>query len=152
MVIGGPLPYGPILMPTEGTELGLAWAKGGMNHIGMSLKEFGKGAAQSRKGIASRGEGDYAAIFMTAVQIPANLWRNIARYSGAHVYSESNDVLMADKSVVAIHSLRPGKRTIKLPEKSRVKDLVTGKVVSRGTREIKFKLDAPETKVYLLER
>ena len=152
MVVGGPLPYGPVLLPTDGTELGLAWAKGGMNHFGMSLKEFGKGAAQNKKGIASRSEGDYAAIFMTAVQIPADLWRNIARYAGAHVYSESNDVLLADKSIVALHSLKSGKKTIKLPEMSRVKDLVTGKDISKEVREINFILNAPETKVFLLEK
>ena len=151
MVLGGPLAYGPVLLPTDGTELGLAWTKGGMNHIGMSLKEFGKGAAHSKKGITSRSEGDYAAVFMTTVQIPADLWRNIARYAGAHVYSEEGDILLADRSVVALHSLRSGTKTIKLPEKSRVRNLVTGKLVSRGTTEIKFKLEAPETCVFLLE-
>ena len=34
------------------------------------------------------------------------LLRNLARYAGAHVYCETNDVLMADSSVVAIHSLK----------------------------------------------
>jgi hypothetical protein len=151
MVIGGPLPYGPVLMPTDGTELGLAWAKGGFNHIGMSIKEFGKGAAKSRDGIASRGEGDYAAIFLTAVQIQANLWRSIARYGGAHVYSESNDVIMADNCIVALHSLKSGKKTISLPEKSRVVELNTDKVVSKGTREFTFTMNAPETRVFLVE-
>ncbi|MBT4485878.1 MAG: hypothetical protein HOC71_19585, partial [Candidatus Latescibacteria bacterium] len=151
MVIGGPLPYGPILIPTDGTELGIAWAKGGMNHIGMSLKEFGKGAARSRKGIASRGKGDYSAIFMTAVQIPAYLWRNIARYAGAHVYCESNDILMADNCIVALHSLKSGQKTVLLPEKSRVYDLTKNRLVSRGTRVIKFTIEAPETRVFHLE-
>ena len=151
MVIGGPLAYGPILIPIDGTKLGRAWTKGGLNHTGMSLKEFGKGAALSPKGISLRGDGDYASIFMTAVQIPADLWRNIARYAGAHVYSEAGDILLADRNVVALHSLRSGPKTIKLPEKSRVRDLVTGKIISRGTTEIKFKLDAPETCVFLLE-
>lgn len=150
MVIGGPLPYGPVIMPTDGTELGFGWAKGGMNHIGMSIKEFGKGAARSKDGIALRGKGDYAAIFMTAVQIPANLWRNIARYAGAHVYCESNDILMADNCIVALHSFKSGKKTISLPEKSRVVELNTEKVVSRGTREITFTMKAPDTRVFFI--
>lgn len=152
MVIGGPLPYGPVLMPKDGTELGLAWAKGGMNHIGMSIKEFGKGAAQSTEGIASRGMGDYAAIFMTAVQIPANLWRNIARYAGAHVYCESNDILMADNYIVALHSLKSGTKTIALPEELGVLELNTEKVISSGTREFTFTMQAPDTRVFLIEQ
>ncbi|MDA0337193.1 MAG: hypothetical protein O2782_18680 [bacterium] len=151
MVIGGPLPYGPVLIPADGVELGLAWAKGGMNLIGMSYKEFGKGAAGDRSGITARGRGDYGALFLTAVQIPADLWRNIARYAGAHVYCESNDILLADNSVVALHSLKPEKKTIFLPGESRVKDLVTGKLISKGTRRITFNHEAPDTHVFLLE-
>ena len=149
-VIGGPLPYGPILIPSDGTELGLAWAKGGMNLIGMSFKQFGKGAAGSQSGIVSRSIGDYGAVFLTAVQIPADLWRNIARYAGAHVYCESNDILLADKTVVALHSLKTEKKTILLPEKCKVKNLATGKVVSRGTRKITFNHEMPDTQVFLL--
>ena len=71
MVMGGPLPYGPVLLPKDGLELGRIWVKGGTNHRGMSLKEFGKGAAGSYKGSEALGAGDYAAVFMAAVQIPA---------------------------------------------------------------------------------
>ena len=152
MVIGGPLPYGPVLMPKNCTELGLAWAKGGNNFIGLGLKEFGKGAAQSPAGIAARGEGDYVAIFTTAVNLPANLWRNVARYAGAHVWSESNDVFMADNCVVALHSLKSERKHIVLPGKYKVTDVITGKVFSKGTNEITFDLKGPETRVFLLEK
>lgn len=150
-VIGGPLAYGPVIMPTDGTELGLAWAKGGDNHIGLSIKEFGKGAAGHARGGEILAEGDYAGIFTTAVPLPANLWRAVARYAGAHVYSESNDVLLADSSVVALHSLKSGKKSISLPGKYRVRDLVSGKEYARAAGEIVFDLEAPETRVFLLQ-
>lgn len=151
-VIGGPLPYGPVIMPTDGIELGLAWAKGGNNHIGMAFKEFGKGAAGAYKGNEPLGEGDYAAIFTTAVPLPANLWRNLARYAGAHVYCETNDILLADNCVVALHSLQSGAKRIALPGKFNIRDLITGEMYSRGTGEITFDLKAPETRVFLLEK
>jgi hypothetical protein len=150
-IIGGPLPYGPVIMPTDGTELGLAWAKGGNNHKGLAIKEFGKGAAGKAGGRETLGEGDYAAIFTTAVPLPANLWRNIARYAGAHVYTEANDVFLADNRVVALHSLKSGKKRIVLPGKHRVTDLVSGKPYSNGASEIVFDLMAPETRVFLVE-
>ncbi len=152
MVIGGPLPYGPVLMPKNCTELGLAWAKGGNNHIGLGLKEFGRGAALSPAGIVQRGEGDYAAVFATAMNLPADLWRNLARYAGAHVYSESNDVLLADNRVVALHSLKTERKRIALPGKFAVKDLITGKPFSKGASEIVFDLTGPDTRVFLLEK
>ncbi len=149
-VIGGPLSYGPVLLPTDGAALGIAWVKGGFNHTGLAVKESGKGALGNGKP-GPRGEGDYAAVFTTAVNLPANLWRNLARYAGAHVYSESNDVLVADRSIVALHSIAPGKKRISLPGEFRVRDVVSGEEYARSAHEIVFDLEAPETRVFLLQ-
>jgi hypothetical protein len=150
-ILGGPLAYGPVLIPGDGTELGIAWAKGGFNHKGMAVKEFGKGAAQSREGIALRGAGDYAAIFSTVVNLPAQFWRNAARWAGSHVWSETDDILLADSCIAALHSIKPERKRIVLPGKYTVTDLSTGKLFSRRTSEILFDLRAPETRVFLIE-
>ena len=150
-IYGGSLSYGPILLPEDGIELGMAWVPWGMPRIGLALKEFGKGASNGRN-IKNFGEGDYASVFTIAVQLPAGLWRNIARYAGAHVYCESNDILMADKSIVGLHSVKTGQKKITLPGKYRVTDIITGKVYSKKTRKINFDLKAPETRVFLLEK
>jgi len=94
--------------------------------------------------------GDYASVFTTAVPLPADLWRGIARFAGAHVYCETNDILMADSSVVGLHSVQTGEKRIELPGEFRVTDLITGKVIARRTREIAFRLDEPGTRVLLL--
>lgn len=151
MILGGPLPYGPVLIPEDGRELGMLWTKSGKPFTGISLKEFGKGAAKSTQGIQTFGEGDYASIFMTTVPLPASMWRNIARYAGAHVYSESGDVLLADKSIVGQHSLQVGKKRIALPGAFRVRDVVSGQLYSSSTDEIIYESDPPETRVFLLE-
>ncbi|MFC1574399.1 hypothetical protein ACFL30_04370, partial [Candidatus Latescibacterota bacterium] len=75
----------------------------------------------------------------------------LARYAGAHIWCEANEILLADKSVVAMHSLKSGSKTILLPGKRRVRDLVSGKTLSRGTRKISFDMKAPQTRVFLLE-
>ena len=152
MVLGGPLSYGPVIMPLDGLELGIAWAKGGFNHIGLAAKEFGKGAAGSPTGIAARGAGDYAAVFSTVANLPPDFWRNVARWAGAHVYSETDDVLLADRSVVALHSIKSERKRIALPGEYRVRDVVSGKEYAKRTREIVFDLVAPETRVFLIEK
>ena len=40
-VIGGPLAYGPMLFPKDGTSLGLAWTKQGKNYSGLAVKQLG---------------------------------------------------------------------------------------------------------------
>ena len=149
-IIGSPLAYGPVIVPNDGTQLGLAWTKGGYTQSGMAIKEYGKGAkGNGRSGI--RGDGDYASVFTIAAPLNANLWRNLARYAGAHVYTESNDILLADKSIVALHSVYSGEKLIKLPTRSRVRDLISGKIISNSTQQITFEVDAPETRIFLLE-
>jgi len=150
-IVGSPLSYGPVLLPTDGEPLGMAWTKGGHRHTGMAVKEFGKGAARNKKGIGKCGKGDYAAVFVTAVPLPASLWRNICRFSGAHIYSGTNDVLLADKTIVAIHSAYSGQKMINLPGTYRVYDVITGKLFSRKTNRISFDLEAPETRIFRLE-
>jgi len=150
-MIGGPLSYGPVLLPTDGEPLGMAWTKGGYRQIGMAVKEYGKGAARSGKGISSRGSGDYASVFVTAVPLPADVWRNLCRFAGAHTYCNSNDILLADKSVVALHSAYSGRKSIHLPGEYRVYDVITGKLLAEKTDRITFDLQAPETRIFRLD-
>jgi len=149
-IFGGTLSYGPLLFPRDGTWLGLAWTKQGCNYCGLAVKSFGRGAAGAYAGKEPLGEGDYDAVFTSAVPAPADLWRGIARYAGAHVYCETNDVLMADSSVVALHSIQSGEKQIMLPGQFAVLDIVSGEMVSQRADAIKFRLEAPETRVFLL--
>ncbi|MHB9133125.1 MAG: hypothetical protein ACYDBB_18810 [Armatimonadota bacterium] len=134
-IFGGATSYGPVLYPTDGTPLGWAWSKFGGDDAGLAVKTF----------------DDYSAVFTTAVPLPAALWRGLARFAGAHVYCEENDVLMADSSLLALHSLKSGPRRLALPGPRRVTDLITGQLVAERAEEIRFHLNAPETKVFLLE-
>jgi hypothetical protein len=159
-VLGGPLAFGPELLPKDGVMLGRAWTKQGRNYAGLAVKSFGKGARGEGGAptppdpLSGRGggAGDYAAVFSTAAPLPADLWRGIARFAGAHVYCETSDVLMADSSVVALHTLKPGPRRIALPGTFNVRDVVTGERIGEGLEEIVFTLDEPGTRVFLLQK
>jgi hypothetical protein len=145
-VLGGPLAYGPALYPKDGTVLGAAWTQMGRNCAGLAVKEFGKGAGNGK------GAGDWASVFTTTVPMPAPLWRNMARFAGEHVYSDSGDVLLADSTIVALHSIQSGKKTINLPGKYTVIDVITGKPVAKRTSTITFTLQAPDTRIFRLEK
>ena len=131
-LLGSPLAYGPLLFPTNGMALGMAWTKQGLNLPGLAAKDM----------------GGWTSVFTTVVPLPAGLWRNLARVSGTHVYAETGDVIVADSSVVALHSLEPGPKRILLPELSTVWDVVTGQPVAQSANEIRFTLDAPGTRVF----
>ena len=116
----------------------------------MSLKEFGRGARGVYRGERELGPGDYAALFMAAVPLPANLWRNIDRFAGAHVNSESNDIVQANGSMVALHSLTGGVKKLALQKSAKVRDVVANTDYARNATAITFDLQPPETRVFIL--
>jgi hypothetical protein len=138
-VLGGPLAYGPVLLPTDGHVLGHAWTKLGRNLAGLAVKE--RPAADG---------STWTSVFSSTPGLPAGFWRNAARRAGAHVWCESDDILLADSQLVAIHAAAAGPRTILLPRASDVVDLISGEPVGQGLREIEVELAAPETRLFRL--
>jgi hypothetical protein len=138
-VLGGPLAYGPVLLPTDGTPLGVAWTKQGRNLAGLAVKE--QTAADG---------STWTSVFSSTPGLPAAFWRNAARLAGAHVWCETDEVVLADAGLVAIHSLAGGPRRLLLPRESDVVDLVTGRPVAKGVREIHVTLAAPDTRAFRL--
>lgn len=149
---GDSLPYGPILAPRPHPEVtrlgGIQWPTA-LDGAGLVIREFGKGAsANGRSG--RRGPGDYAAVFSCAVPLPAELIRELARYSGTHVYSETDDLVFADSCSITVHSVRPGRRAVRLPRPTPVWDLIRGRKVSARTSSISFAVSPPQTNLYFL--
>ena len=139
-LLGGPLAYGPVLFPTDGTPLGIAWTKLGKNLTGLAVKEVP--AADGTK---------WTSVFTTSPGLPAAFWRNCARHSGTHVWCEEDELVMADSGIVALHSLVSGPKKIFLPTASAVTDVITGKRLAESARDIRFEMVAPDTRVFRIE-
>jgi len=147
---GTGLAYGPVLYPKDGTSLGLAWTKLGKPFSGLSVKYLGKGPLGLAGAKPVLGAGDWASVFTTSVPIPAGIWRGLARLSGTHVYCDTNDVVVADSSVLGIHTVKAETKTLYLPGTYQVEDVVTGKIVANRTNKLVFAMDAPDTRVFHL--
>ena len=144
--------YGPVLVPVaqDGvTQLGSIALDNGRRRPGLVVKEFGNGAAGNGNP-GPRGAGDYAVVFTTAVPLPAHLLRNLATFSGTHVYDYEDDVVYADTGMVAIHAVKPGKRTIYLPRHSTVTDVLSGERLARDAQQIAFTVEKAVTRWFEL--
>ena len=174
VTFGDSYAYGPILEPAANlaasgaVELGKASTWWYSNRAGLVLKEFGRGAAGNGRagdrgdgsGHADRndfgdgsfrGAGDCAVVFSMAVPLPAELLRSLAIYGGCTAWSDLGDVVAASGTMVAIHSIRPGARTIRLPAAMTATDAVTGEVVCRQASRFDIELKSPDTRVFLIE-
>ena len=132
--VGDGLGYGPQLFPTTGISLAAAWAQQGIN----------------RSALAVQDQPGWTSVFAAALPLPAGFWRNAARYAKAHVWCETDDILVASREVVALHSIVPGPKTLHLPRLARVVDLVTGMEIAASTTDIHFDLIAPGTRIFRL--
>jgi hypothetical protein len=131
---GDGLGYGPQLFPKDGVSLASSFAQQSQNHSALAVKE----------------QEGWTSVFAAALPLPAGFWRNAARLAKAHVWCETDDVVLASREIVALHSIAPGPKTIRLPRPSKVVDLITGNEVAAKTEEICFEMKAPGTRVFRL--
>ncbi len=131
---GDGLGYGPQLFPKNGVSVASAFAQQSENHSALAVKE----------------QDGWTSLFAAALPLPAGFWRNAARLAKAHVWCETDDVVVASREIVALHSIVPGAKTILLPRPSRVVDLITGNEVAAKTGEIRFEMKAPGTRAFQL--
>ena len=135
--------------PAPFVRLGSIALDNGKRRPGLVVKEFGQGAAGNATP-GPRGAGDYAVVFTAAVPLPARLLRNLARFSGTHVYAAEDDVIYADSAMVAVHAVKPGPRRIALPRACDVEDVVSGETIGRGLVEINLSVEGPMTRWFRL--
>ncbi len=91
-------------------------------------------------------------VYIGTVAAPAALLRNIIRAGGAHVYIETDDVLLTDGQFLSITASKPGCKVIRLPSVRRVFRLPGHEQVGESTDRVEAKLAHGETRLYWLEK
>jgi hypothetical protein len=84
------------------------------------------------------------------VPLPDVLIRELARYSGTHVYGEADDLVFADSCSLTVHSVRPGTRSFALPASGPVWDLISGDKLGDRMDAIELSVDPPQTRLFYL--
>ena len=99
-------------------------------------------------GFVIREHGDWASVYSAAPALPPGVLREVARYAGVHIYSESEDVLYADHNYVALHTVRGGLKTIRLPHRASVWEVFSDRQVGRDCSEFTDLMEAGSTHLY----
>jgi len=131
---GDGVAYGPQLYPTDGVRLATAFAEQNQQPAALAVKPM---------------EG-WTSVFTATLPLPPAFWRNAARLGQAHVWCERDDVLVASRQIVALHSVVPGPKVIRLPRPAKVIDLAAGAEVPAENGEIRFELETPGTRIFKL--
>ena len=117
----------------DAVELGQVVYALGRCKPGLCIKEFEK----------------WRSIYCAAPNVPAPVLRGVARYAGVHLYSDSGDVLHANRELLAVHTLPGGIREYRLDRKVEViYDLYNKKIVARNTDRFEVTHDPISTSLW----
>jgi hypothetical protein len=105
----------------------------------------------NKTGFAGKPVDGWNSFYSAVPIVPAPVLRFMAYSAGCHIYDDGGDVVSANANFLSIYSPTGGERTIQLPKKSRVIDLLADKVVAEGVTEFPLKLAANESVLYRLE-
>lgn len=103
-------------------------------------------------GFAVRNHADWNAVYLSMFNFGPALFRNLARFAGAHVWCESDDVLYANRSMVCLHTASAGEKVISLPGRFRITDLFDSNSKAYEGESISIDMPAYRTSLWRLER
>jgi hypothetical protein len=106
--------------------------------------------ADERPALIARDFDHWRSIHACFKAVRADIIRAIAKNSGCHVYSDSDDILYANRHFVTLHASTDGEKVIRLPMESDPYEIYEEKYYGKGIKEIRFKLERGETKTFHL--
>ncbi len=112
---------------------------------------LGNLAEVGKAGLAVKKQTGWTSIYSSAPILPAALLRNIAREADCHVFSDANDVVYANRNFLCIYAPTGGTRTIRLPNKAKVTDMLENKVITGGSAEFPLEMTANSAVLLRLE-
>ena len=101
-----------------------------------------------RPAIAVKRFEDWTAVYCAQSQLNPQFIRNLAKLAKIHEYIDTEDVVWANQSMLAVCVDKPGPRTIKLPRPAKVTELYSNKIIS-AEPVTSFTADFPENATLL---
>ncbi len=115
------------------------------------VKVLGRLPDGTRAGLVVRRFPGWTSVFSAAPVLPAGLLRNLARSAGVHLYTEGDEVVYANRGILAVNVNAGGPRTLHLPRPARVTELFTGKVLGDKVQQFTADIPAKGTALYHVE-
>lgn len=104
----------------------------------------------SLPGLAVKEIGGMKSIFSTASCPTPELLRNIFRYAGVHLYSDSNDIVYANARYITVCCREGGAKTLRLPAKMDLYDALEDKLLARGVDHYRFTAEDKQVEMFRL--
>ena len=99
----------------------------------------------AKPGLVIKRQDGWTSVYSAAMQLPSGLVRNLARLAGAHVWLDTDDALYTDGQTLGLHAATDGVKTLHLPGRFQVRDLITGKPIPCDGQTVTLTLKRSQT-------
>ena len=127
-----------VRMERDGRWMGMPDAQVAQAFAPVAADEVLGTYANGKPGLTVSKVGGSQSYFSGAWQLDVPFIRSLAAKAGVHVYCESDDPIEANDALFTLHARSAGKKTVRLPRKTTVVDLVGRRVVARDTDVFSF--------------
>ena len=90
----------------------------------------------------------YTSVYYGSKSISSATLRELARFAGCHIYTESDEVIYPGRNFVTFHADRTGTKKIRFPRPVRVYEVYEEKCYGENVTEIEFEAYLGETKMF----
>jgi hypothetical protein len=90
----------------------------------------------------------YTSVYYNSKHISSTVLRELARFAGCHIYTESNEVIYAGRNYLTFHADHTGKKTLRFPRPVSVFEVYEEKSYGESVTEIEFEAYLGETKMF----
>jgi hypothetical protein len=115
-----------------------------------SAKVLGRYVGSGKPGLVMKDFGSYKVVYSGTAMLPPDLLRDLARLAGDNIYINTGDALYADRNFVGVHARSTGAKTICLPAKADVYDVINCKTVAVGVKQFTVQMDAFTTSLFYI--
>ncbi|MEI6210141.1 MAG: hypothetical protein WCR06_00815 [bacterium] len=115
------------------------YVEGGADTVLGRFTDIGKDA------FAVKDNSTFRSVFFGGMRMEPATIRAIVRYSGGHVFLDTDDVTMASDDLVVVHASRAGAKTVRFPRKTDVYDYFKG-AWSLGVPSVTIAMEPGETR------
>lgn len=106
--------------------------------------------AAREPGFAVRDHGGMRSIFIGAPCPPPELWMNIFREAGVHLYSDTPDLVYANARHVCLCAQNAGPKTLRLPRRCDLYRALDGALLARDTDHHRYEAQAKQVDLFRL--
>jgi len=106
---------------------------------------LGVDPASAKPVLAARKMDNWVSLYSITPDIPSDVYRQIAKSAGVHIYNDRDDTLYANSGYVTIHANGKGVRTIKFPWATSIYNAVTEERIGANTDTLTYDFKNGET-------